>query len=89
MKRYQVFDNGRPADTTGYPQLKGSGWHNSVFDTFTAAHEYALNWLGYLGDDIGAGYADNAVLKLNTPYDYSGYGDKIEIREVDIVEPIR
>jgi len=52
--------------------LKGYGWKNNKFNTFEEAIEYANKWLGeYSGVE----------LKLNTPIDYDGYGDTIEIRE--------
>jgi hypothetical protein len=69
---YQVFDNGKPADC--FHCNVHESWNNSVYDTFEKALEYANKWLGFFGSGV--------VLKLNTPWDYSGYGDMIEIREV-------
>ena len=69
---YQVFDNGKPADCL-HCKVHES-WNKSAYDTFEEALEYANKWLGMYG---------GVVLKLNTPWDYSGYGDMIEIREVD------
>lgn len=69
---YQVFDNGKPADQKGFPILKGNGWKNSKFPTWQAAMAYARKWLG----------AYVVPLKINTPVDYSGYGDKIEVRRI-------
>lgn len=77
---FQVFDNNKPADTTGFPSLtKGNGWDNSVFPTYEEARKYAWMWLGPYGGsyDGESGYD----LKVNTPWDYSGYGDMIEIRQ--------
>lgn len=74
MTKYQVFDNDKCADEIGFPRLEGKGWVTSIFDTFEQATEYANKWLGqYAGE----------ILKLNKPVDYSGCGDKIEIRSVD------
>lgn len=69
---YQVFDNGKPADQKGFPILKGNGWKSSKFSTWQAAMAYARKWLG----------AYVVPLKINTPVDYSGYGDKIEVRRI-------
>ena len=71
---FRVLDGGKPADCQHHKVDKS--WAVSLFDTFEAAEEYALNWLGIYGPGKG-------VLKLNTPHDYSGYGDCVEIREVD------
>ena len=69
--RYGVFDNNRPAR---YPEIKiHSSWKKNEYDTFADAHAYANKWLGEYG---------GVVLLANTPWDYSGYGDVIEIREL-------
>lgn len=70
--KYQVFDGNKPADCHGHKVDKS--WDKSIFDTFEEAYFYAQNWLGQ-------NYA-GMVLKLNTPADYSGYGDIIEIRSI-------
>ncbi len=75
--KYGVFDNGRPASKSGFPEIKGTGWLNHIFDTYNDARRYAINWLGADG-----GYGDFEDFKLNTPYDYSGRGDMIEIKEI-------
>ena len=72
--QYQVLDNGKNADASAFPDLVGLGWDRSCFDTFEKAESYANDWLGKLG---------NIKLKLNTPQDYNGYGDTIEIRGVE------
>ena len=69
---YQVLDNGKPADC--FHCNVHESWNKSTYSTFEEALEYARDWLGRYG--IGV------VLKPNTPWDYSGYGDIIEIREV-------
>jgi len=68
---FQVFEDNKPADVTGYSWAKS--WKNSKFGTFKEAHEYANEWLGDYG---------GIVLDLNKPYDYSGCGSIIEIREL-------
>lgn len=70
---YQVFDNGRPADKTGFPLLIGKGWDTSSFPALQEAQEYALNWLN-LPQNCGL------ELQVDAPYDYSGYGDILEIK---------
>ena len=65
---YQVLEAGRPAE---YPN--SSIWNKSKFKTFIEAYNYAQFWLG----------AYKMPLKLNTPVDYNGYGDIIEIRKVN------
>jgi len=69
---FQVFDNNKPADASGHNVHHT--WNNSTFSTFEEAHQYANQWL--------APSHGLVILKLNQPYDYSGYGDIIEIREV-------
>lgn len=71
---YGVYDNGKPASEKGFPNLKGKGcWTNHTFLTFEGAQEYARAWLGQFAPSP-------EFLKINQPYDYSGYGDVIEIR---------
>jgi hypothetical protein len=71
--KFAVFDNGQPASKVGYPQC--GSWGNHVFPTLLEAHDYAIKWLG----DFGIG----VTLQINTPYDYDGYGDLIEIRKTE------
>lgn len=70
---FYVCENGRPADKTGFPNLKGHGWETSRFKTATEAMAYARLWLGPQFSGI--------PLPLDTIIDYDGYGDYIEIRE--------
>jgi hypothetical protein len=74
--KYEVYDSGKPASIIGFPGLKGKGWETNSFNNYKRALRYAINWLGAY-----SGYGD-IKLKLNVPYDYSGYGDFIEIREI-------
>jgi hypothetical protein len=89
MPKYQVFNNGKPADTTGFPQLKGDGWMRSKFDTLEEARDYADDWVGFslfspdLAHVAGLIVLDKQRLKVGESYDYNGYGDTIEIREVE------
>lgn len=71
MKKYNVYDNGKPANSTSFKSLAGNGWDNSSFDTFVEAQAYANKWLGIFA----------MLLTVNVPVDYNGCGDMIEIRE--------
>ena len=66
--KFGVFENNKPAT------LKGSKkWKNHLFNTFEEAHQY-LNWrLGDWGP---------VELEVNEKYDYDGYGDVVEIKEI-------
>lgn len=70
---YQIFDNSKPADYRFHNV--SDAWHKSYFETWRDAHDFALNWLGPLGEGVG--------LMVDTPYDYSGHGDYLEIRYVE------
>ncbi len=73
---FQVFDNGKPADSNGFPYLANLGWENSRFYTLEDARDYAHKWLGM-------GIYGMFEIGVNFPYDYSGYGDTIEIRQIE------
>lgn len=51
---------------------KYSDWDNNIFDTFHDALMYARYWFG-----------DCSHLEPNKPWDFNGYGDTVEIREVE------
>ncbi len=71
-KRYCVYDNGKPASAKFFPQLgEIEGWDNHKFDSWPKAVAYASMWVGQI-------IQPEDLLK---PYDYSGYGDIIEVRE--------
>ena len=75
-KFYQVLDNGRPADNTGFPAIHSS-WSNSKFESLEEAQKYATHWVGYPNEEPETiGYLPDQL------YDYSGYGDIIEIKTV-------
>lgn len=46
---YQVLDNDKPADSTGYVILKDKGWDTSKFQNINEAIDYADRWLGEYG----------------------------------------
>lgn len=70
-KRFCVYDNGKPASVKGFPSIKGfTGWDTHRFDTWPKAVAYAAQWVGRIIQPED----------LLTPYDYSGYGDIIEVR---------
>lgn len=66
---FQVIDNNKPADCNNHKVDKS--WNKSKFETLDEAFQYADNWLGIYGPMI------------NNPFDYSGYGDIIEIRFIN------
>jgi len=74
---FQVLENGELCDHEHFPEVDLS-WDNAEFSTFDEAKRYAVNWFWpYLG------YKDiDTFLEINKPYNYSGYGDMAEIREV-------
>ncbi len=73
-KKYCVYDNGKPASTVGFPQIGlCKGWDTHRFATWPIAVAYAAMWTGQL-------IQPEDLLK---PYDYSGYGDMLEIRIED------
>lgn len=71
--KYAVLDCGQPAVLTS---VVNDVWMNNVFDTQEDAMEYASKWLGDYEKSIPDGN------DLSTPYDYSGYGDTIQIIEL-------
>lgn len=74
--RYQVLENERPCSVTGCPSLtKGVGWDRHSFNSFEEALAYTKKWLGDYAVTIPENWDGSS-------YDYSGYGDIIEIREV-------
>lgn len=76
--KYQVFDNDKPADSNSYPKLKSGGWDNSIFDSLDEAQNYANSWLGHFDG------CDDIFLEVGEKLDYSGYGDYIEIRAIEV-----
>lgn len=97
MKKYQVFQNDKPADITGYPEMHFS-WDNSIFDTIVEASLHAYHWAGWLTSiEIGdvpmceGGFwvfgRKYPLLGLNKKIDLSKYksGDvMMEVRKVEV-----
>jgi hypothetical protein len=80
MIKYQVFENDKPCDAANHKVHKS--WNNSIFDSFNDALKYVYKWIGeYADPDSMTG---SSGIKVNIPYDYSGYGDMIEIREIQV-----
>ena len=74
MVKFVVYDNNKFAK---YPECNvHPSWSQCSYDTFEEALDYARRWLGMYGGGV--------VLKVNEPWDYSGYGDTIEIRKEDL-----
>lgn len=71
--KYQVFDNNKPADCHNHKVHKS--WNNSIFDSFEDAVKYARHWLGNQFDCISDDWDGKEL-------EYSGCGDKIEIKEI-------
>ena len=70
MKKFTILDNGRFADTRGYPNLSGK-WKNATFDSLEQAIKYAHTWLEML-KAIPDGWEGEVIT-------YSGDGDTLEI----------
>ena len=70
---FRVYENGKLADCFHFPVDRS--WMQSPFKTFAEAVKYAKDWLGQWNS-----LPDNWDGK---PYDYSGCGSVIEIREED------
>jgi hypothetical protein len=70
---FQVYDGNKPADCANHKVHES--WDKSLYCTFEEALGYADKWLGIYSPGI-------EVLKTNIPYDYSGYGDIVDIRKV-------
>lgn len=69
---FVVLENNKPAMYPDGPEC----WRENEFPTQEEANEYAHHWL----EDWAKGIP--AILELGTRYDYNGYGDIIEIREI-------
>lgn len=76
---YIILDCGLPANEHGYPRVKGLGWTSTSFSTWRKAVEYARQWLGEWNS-----LPNNLENKEKRyfKYNYSGYGDCIEIKEI-------
>ena len=79
---YHVLDNNRPATwhlfDDGKKQISNKfkkSLGNNVFSSFEAAEKYAREWC--------SDYISGVTFTMNTPHDYSGFGDMIEIRVIE------
>jgi hypothetical protein len=73
VSMFQVFDGKKPAQ---YPECAVSkSWSNSKFTDVAEAVEYAMNWLGCMGDP-------NFEWEINVPYYYGGAGDFVVIKRI-------
>lgn len=82
MKKFYVYDNDRPCNITGFPSFASPTWSN-FFESFEEARSYAMKWINFEEE------SGNPILQLNIPYDYSGYGDRIDIRDEDDGEEVK
>ena len=74
---FTVYDKGLPANDKSY-ELGGDGWQNATFETYEETVRYAADWLGNWSPSLS--YLRTALAN-ETEYDYSGYGDIIQIKE--------
>ena len=72
---YQVFENDKPADCTGFPKMDQS-WNNSTFKTLEEAKMYLLKWLGAYGE-----FYKNGEIQVNQKIHYAGTTDFVVIKE--------
>jgi hypothetical protein len=77
---YIVIENGKPClgSVFGIPISKG--WNKCVFCSEKEAREYLVSWLNRWMTIEEC----SKVIQLNIPYNYSGFGDMIEIRSISI-----
>ena len=72
---YRVYDSGKPA------HYCCGDWNNSLFNTVGEAFRYAEKWVRF--SIVNPSPADGSLTtEIKFPYDYSGYGDTLEIKEV-------
>ena len=77
--KFQVFDGDKPAQ---FPDCRvDKSWDNSVFDTEDEALVYARKWCAPYGSTYDG--TQGFTIKAGEKYDYSGYGDFIEIRVIN------
>jgi hypothetical protein len=83
---YQVFDNGKPADTSAGGSCsrmsKGIGWDNSKFETLDQAINYCFDYLGQYGQSLKNVNRIAVGIIFMNGYEYSGSTDRIQIKEV-------
>lgn len=74
---FTVYENGIPAIGANFG-IKAECWQNATFETFEEAVRYASEWLGNWSPSLS--YL-RVALANEAEYDYSGYGDTIQIKE--------
>ena len=71
---FDVFENGKRCTPENFDVH--SSWDHDPFDNLSNARNFVMKWMGQWRpsnkEDFVVGYA----------YDYTGYGDTIEIRKV-------
>lgn len=72
--KYQVLESGKPADCSSF-YMEDKSWSKSTFDSLEEAIDYARKWF--------AEYFPSCEIEVNKIYDVSGYGDTMEIREIE------
>ena len=65
---YEVFDNNEICEEYGDPT------YDRPFETWDKAVAFAKSWLGALSEGV--------TFEKGKAFDYSGFGDMLEIREV-------
>jgi len=73
-KRWIVYDNGSEAGRIDHPDYHESWPMRARFESFHEAEKYAIRWLGIYGEE-------DMAFEIGVPFEYSGFGDTIEIRE--------
>ena len=71
--KYIVYSNNKKADGKTFG-LYSKEWQNAAYDSLDEAIEYAKRWLGVFSISVPPNWD-------GSPLDYSGAGDKIEIRK--------
>jgi hypothetical protein len=71
---YRVLNNNKPAR---YPECKvHSSWKTCDYNKYSEALKYAKHWLGLYRTAVPA------HMKIGVKYDFSGFGDTIEIAKI-------
>ena len=78
---YRVTDNNKPATCEHFNVHKS--WNNADFETLDQAFEYAVKWLGWGWVNVNDPQMNGFKLAMLHPYDYSGYGDMIQIVQIN------
>ena len=68
---FQVFQNGKPADCFGYPEMHKS-WNKSKFETKHEAEVYAIHWAYPFSEEECRNNAFS--MEIGKDYDFSMLG---------------